>query len=134
MKVFIDANIPMYIAGHDHPNRDRAIRFMRQVEAGDIDACTSTEVLQEILWRYSRMKNFDLAGQIYELFLRQVQSVFPVTVADTDRALALLVARQTISPRDAIHAAVMLNNGITQIATFDEGFDEIEGIERVPLT
>jgi predicted nucleic acid-binding protein len=35
--------------------------------------------------------------------------------------------------RDAIHAAVMLNNDVARIATFDSGFDQIDGIERVPL-
>jgi predicted nucleic acid-binding protein len=31
------------------------------------------------------------------------------------------------------HAAVMLNHGLTEIATFDEGFDRIEGIRRIRL-
>jgi predicted nucleic acid-binding protein len=30
--------------------------------------------------------------------------------------------------------AVMLNNGVRQIATFDTGFDLVEGIERMPLS
>lgn len=37
------------------------------------------------------------------------------------------------SVRDAVHAAVMLNHGVTRIATFDAGFDRIAGLERVPM-
>ena len=36
--------------------------------------------------------------------------------------------------RDAIHAAVMLNHEMSQIATFDEGFDRVEGLVRFGLT
>ncbi len=56
-----------------------------------------------------------------------------MTLADTDRAKALLVSSRGISVRDAVHAAVMLNHDISEIATFDEGFDVVDGIARVAL-
>jgi predicted nucleic acid-binding protein len=31
------------------------------------------------------------------------------------------------------HAAVMLNNGVTRIASFDGGFDRVKGVERLAL-
>ena len=49
MNVFIDSNLPMYAAGRDHPHRDPARRFLERVREGNVDACTSTEVVQEIL-------------------------------------------------------------------------------------
>ncbi len=64
MKVFIDSNIPMYVAGRDHPNRDPARRFLDAVRAGSVDACTSTEVLQEILFRYSGLGRVDLMAKV----------------------------------------------------------------------
>ena len=48
--VFIDSNIPMYVAGADHPNREPSRKFLDRVRSGKVDACTSTEVLQEILY------------------------------------------------------------------------------------
>jgi predicted nucleic acid-binding protein len=33
-----------------------------------------------------------------------------------------------------VHAAVMLNNNIEWIATFDSGFDDIAGLRRVKLS
>jgi predicted nucleic acid-binding protein len=32
-----------------------------------------------------------------------------------------------------MHAAVMLNNDVRFIASFDGGFDNVKGIERLPL-
>jgi len=51
----------------------------------------------------------------------------------TDRARTLLLEVASISARDAVHAAVMRNHGIERIASYDDGFDDVAGIERLPL-
>lgn len=132
--IFVDSNIPMYVAGRDHPLRDPARRFLERARAGEIEICTSTEVLQEILYRYAALKRRDLAAAVYDLFVQLCPVVFPVTLADTDRAKALIVGHLSIGVRDALHAAVMLNNSVAAIATFDTAFDDVEGIRRELLT
>jgi predicted nucleic acid-binding protein len=131
--VFVDSNLPMYVAGREHPLRDPARRFFRRAHSGEVDICTSTEVLQEILYRYSALKRLDLAASVYDLFVQLCPTVLPVTLADTDRAKALLTSVPAIGVRDAVHAAVMFNHNLTEIATFDEGFDRIDGLARVAL-
>lgn len=133
MKVFIDSNVPMYVAGREHPNRAAAKRFLEKVRRGEVQAHTSTEVLQEILYRYSSLKRLDLAAQVYDLFVQICPVVFPVNLADTDRAKALVCGKAAVAPRDALHAAVMLNNGVPRVATFDNDFDRIEGIKRYDM-
>lgn len=134
MRVFVDSNIPMYVAGSAHPLRDPALRFLQRVRAGEVEACTSTEVLQEILYRYSGLRRLDLARQVYELFVQVCAVVFPVDLADTDRAKEILCGNSGVSARDAVHAAVMLNHDVPRIATFDAGFGATPGIERIPLS
>lgn len=131
--VFVDSNVPMYVAGRDHPLRDPARRFLERARGGEVDICTSTEVLQEILYRYSALKRLDLAASVYDLFVHLCPTVLPVALADTDRARALLVSLPGIGVRDAVHAAVMLNHDIAEIASFDAGFDAVAGITRVAL-
>ncbi|MGE3886025.1 MAG: type II toxin-antitoxin system VapC family toxin [Vicinamibacterales bacterium] len=131
--IFVDSNIPMYVAGRDHPLREPARRFLGRARSGEIEICTSTEVLQEILYRYSALKRLDLAGAVYDLFVQLCPTVLPVTLADTDRARVMVVSAPGLSVRDAIHAAVMLNHDISEIATFDAGFDGIRGIDRIAL-
>lgn len=130
--IFVDSNVPMYVAGRDHPLREPARSFLGLARSGAVDICTSTEVLQEILYRYAALRRMDLAGTVYDLFVEVCPLVLPVTLADTDRARTLLADAAGISVRDAIHAAVMLNHEVAEIATFDEGFDRIPGIRRVP--
>jgi len=132
--IFVDSNIPMYVAGRDHRLREPARRFLDRAQRGDVDICTSTEVLQEILYRYSALKRLDLAASVYDLFVQLCPTVLPVTLADTDRAKALLVSVPGMTARDAVHAAVMLNHDVSDIATFDEGFDDIPGVRRLPLS
>jgi len=131
--VFVDSNLPMVVAGRDHPFREPAKRFLERARAGEIAICTSTEVLQEILYRYVGMGRPDLGASVYDLFVQLCPTVLPVTLADTDRARASLPMPIGVSVRDILHAAVMLNNAITQIATFDAGFDLIPGISRVEI-
>lgn len=123
----------MYVAGAAHPHRDASRRFLRRVQTGEISGCTSTEVLQEILYRYSALGRLDLVSEVYDLFVQVCPVVFEITLADTDLARDLLLTTEGISARDSVHAAVMLNHGVDSIATFDEVFDRIPGIRRLDL-
>ena len=81
--------------------------------------------------------SIDFAGRCIDgppaLFVEICPVVFPVTIADTDRARDILSESSGISARDAIHAAVMQNNDVESIASFDKGFDCITGIRRLRL-
>jgi hypothetical protein len=131
--VFVDSNIPMYVAGREHPLRGPSRRLLARVQAGELEGCTSTEVLQEILYRYVGLRRPEIAVEVYDLFVGLCSTVFPVTLADTDRARDLVRAGARASVRDLLHAAVMLNNGVETIASHDGGFDEVKGIERLRL-
>jgi predicted nucleic acid-binding protein len=134
VKVFIDSNIPMYVAGSEHPHRDPSRRLLAKVQSGEIEGYTSVEVLQEILYRYSALRRLDLAREVYDIFVQICPVVFDVTLAETDRARDLLLEVTGISARDAIHAAVMLNRDVEWIASFDGGFDRVPGIRRMELS
>jgi predicted nucleic acid-binding protein len=90
-------------------------------------------VLQEILYRYSALRRLDLAREVYEAFVELCPVVLSVTLADTDLACHLLCEGAGVSARDALHAAVMRNNRIEWIATFDTDFDRISGVRRAKM-
>ena len=54
-------------------------------------------MLQEILYRYSALTRRDLAAAVYDLFAQLCPVVLPVTLADTDRAKALLMTHDVIN-------------------------------------
>lgn len=108
-------------------------RFLQKTRMGKLEACTSTEVLQEILYRYSSLSRLDLARRVYDLFVEACPVILGVTLADTDKSRDLVCGGVAVSLRDAFHAAVMINHGIEWIATFDTGFDRISGVRRARL-
>jgi hypothetical protein len=59
--------------------------------------------------------------------------VLPVTREDMDRAFELYERYKTkgLPPRDLVHAAVMINNGMSHIISTDKHFDAIKEIKRV---
>jgi predicted nucleic acid-binding protein len=123
----------MYVAGRAHPHREPSRRLLAKVKEGEIEGCTSVEVLQEILYRYSALRRLDLAREVYDLFVQICPVILSITLAETDRARDLMAEVEGISARDAIHAAVMINHEVEWIATFDAGFDRVPGIRRLKL-
>lgn len=133
MKVFVDSNIPMYVAGADHPNRGPATRFLETAGDAGCELCTSAGILQEILYRYTALGGADLGDRVYALFFELAPSVFSVTLAETDLAKRILLSTPGLAARNAVPAGVMLNRDVSWLATFDQGFDREEGVNRVEL-
>jgi predicted nucleic acid-binding protein len=129
--ILVDSNIPMYLIGGVHPNRDAARRALEEAVAGGESLCTDAEVLQEILHRYSAIRRPTDLDAAFDALLAVVDVVYPIERADVERARRLLHTQQSMSARDAIHIAVMQGRDIGRILTFDSGFDGIAGIVRL---
>ena len=89
------------------------------------------EVLQEILHRYVAINRREAIQPAFDALLRIVDHVYPVEAADIDRAKTLLLGLTPLSARDAMHVAVMQRYDILRIMSFDAGFDQVPGLERV---
>ncbi len=129
--IFIDANIPMYLVGRPHSNREAARRSLEEVVAGGETACTDAEVLQEILHRYTAIRRTDRIDPAFAAVLGVVDVVFPIERADVERARRLLRTTPRLTARDALHVAVMQGRDVGRILSFDTGFDGIPGIIRL---
>lgn len=130
--IFVDSNIPMYLVGAEHPNKPETLRLLTAViEAGE-PLVTDAEVLQEILHRYHTSQRRDAIKAAFDAILGVVDEVFSIDLEDVQRARQLLLDQEQISSRDALHAAVMERHGVHRIMSFDSGFDEIAGLQRLP--
>jgi predicted nucleic acid-binding protein len=129
--ILIDSNVPMYLVGADHPNRDAARRALEEAVAAGESLCTDAEVLQEILHRYTALRRPEGIDAAFDAVLAIVDVVYPIERADVERARRLLRTTPRLSARDAVHVAVMQGRDMDRIMTFDTGFDGIPGIVRV---
>jgi len=128
--ILIDTNIIMYAAGAPHPHKGPSVKLLEQVAAGEVEAGIDAEVLQEILHRYRAINRWDDGKQVYDLTRRLFPVVIPVTAAILDRARQLLDTDATIMARDALHAAVVLEERLDAVCSYDRDFDRIAGVVR----
>lgn len=128
----LDVNVPMYAAGQDHPYKQACVWVMTEIAAGRVNAAIDAETVQEILYRYGALRQWKIAVALATSLLDIVPTVFAVTPADARRAVDLFerYAPLGVTARDLLHAAVMLNIGLTTIISTDQHFDRIEGIRR----
>jgi uncharacterized protein len=121
----------MYLIGAEHPNKKNSQRILKNLILSEESLVTDAEVLQEILHRYVAINRKDAIQPAFDVLLEIVDEVFPVDTMIVERAKEIVLSRRKISARDALHIAVMRDRSINQIFTFDAGFDDMPGIERV---
>ena len=132
--ILVDSNVLMYASGADHPNKAPAVRFLERVGSGELEAAVDAEVLQEIVHRYRALNRWDQGRQVYVLARILFPDVLPVTGEVMDRAKQLLDRDNSLSARDAVHAAVVVVYGLDGILTFDLDFDRIPGCKRIQFS
>jgi hypothetical protein len=129
--ILIDTNVIMYAAGAEHAHKRASVALLERVAAGEVEATIDAEVLQEILHRYRAIGRWEDGRRVYDLTRQLFPAVVPVTAGILDRARRLLDTDEGIMARDALHAAVVMAEGLDGLCSYDRDFDRIRGIVRV---
>jgi predicted nucleic acid-binding protein len=129
--ILLDANVLMYAAGTEHPNKAPSVALLQRVASGTVDAGADVAVLQEVLHRYRAIGRWSDGRRVFDLARKIVPIWYPVDLAALDRARDLLDQDATLKARDALHAAVYFAVGAEALCTFDRDFDRIDGLRRV---
>jgi uncharacterized protein len=129
--ILIDSNVPMYLIGAAHPHKVDAQRLLEKFISGRERLVTDAEVLQEILHRYIAIDRRDAIQSAYDALLAIIDEVLSVDLNAAQRAKEIVLGNRRLSARDALHIAVMEQNGIERILSFDAGFDGFPGITRL---
>lgn len=128
--IFVDSNIPMYLVGANDRYRVDAQRLLEQAVLERRKLVTSAEVLQEILHRYASINRREAIQPAFDALLGVVDEVFPVGLAEVERAKTILLGHPRLTARDAVHLATMERHKVTELLSFDAGFDGYPGVER----
>jgi predicted nucleic acid-binding protein len=128
---FVDSNVPMYLVGAPHPNKDRAQSLLEQAIGAGERLVTDAEVLQEILQRYTAIRRLDAVQPAFDAILGVVDDIFPIEQQDVDSAKDILLGDPGLAARDALHVAVMRRHFVARIMTFDTDYDRCPGITRL---
>lgn len=130
--IFVDSNIPMYLVGAVHPNKQRAQQLLEEAIRNRERLVTDVEVFQEILHRYVAIQRPDAIQPAFDALQGVVETTFAIDWTDIQQAKELLLSRPPLSARDALHYAIMRRHGAGQIMTFDTGYDGLPDLVRIP--
>ncbi|MEX1165069.1 MAG: type II toxin-antitoxin system VapC family toxin [Nitriliruptor sp.] len=131
MTLLIDTSVIMYAGGAAHPHREACRAVLQQVADGHLDAVVSTEVVQEILHRFSRGDR-DIGVRMARSVLDLFGTLVPVDRAVMADATVRFRSAAELSARDALHAATCAVHGLEAIVSVDTDFDGLPDVRRVP--
>jgi predicted nucleic acid-binding protein len=119
--IFVDSKVPMYLVGAAHPNKLAAQRMLERCLGERIPMVTDAEVLQEILHRYTTIRRRDAIQPAFDVLLGIVDDAWAVDRGAAERAKAIVLEREPLSARDALHVSLMEHHGVTRIASPSPG-------------
>ena len=129
--IYIDSNVPMYLVGAEHPHKRRVIELTTQLLSAHEVLVTSAETFQEVIHRYSALKDQVHLNAAYEALEAMASTVSDVTKSDVDGARTLAARYPELSSRDCLHVSVMQRLGCSRIWSFDSGFDSVASLQRI---
>lgn len=133
-RYFLDVNVIFYAAGRTSDFKEACVKVLDRIRAGRLWVAIDTEIVQEILYRYHRIGLYEEAVKLAWYLLKLKPKVLPVSLRDVESSIQLYhkYSVKGVPPRDTIHVAVMLNNGIKKIVSVDKHFGKvITEVERV---
>ena len=128
--IFIDSNIPMYLVGAPHPNKQRAKELLDECFDADERLVSDVEVLQEILHRYVSIGRRQAIQPTFDVLTQIVDEFYPLDLSVLESAKEITLSTP-LTARDSLHLAVMRRHGIERILTFDGDFDSVPDVSRL---
>jgi len=132
--LYVDSNIFLYPAIYKLETVEEAREskeFLLKISEGSVEACTATITWDEVVWVVRKIFGLKPSIELGRMLLE-----FPnLKFLNVKRSVVLraqsLMEKYKIKPRDAIHAATALENGIETIVSYDRDFDKLEEIKRL---
>jgi len=132
--LYVDSNLFIYPIIYDSnvmPEAARAKQKLLEIASGSVKACTSTLTWDEVTWITRRLFGSEKAAEQGASFLKLPNlKLLKVDMEIVSYAQALL-EKHDLKPRDAIHAATAVKNGISEILSYDEDFDTVPDLVRL---
>jgi len=133
---YIDANVFILPAIYDDGRDEKAKsarRILEKIADSDMNAATSLLSWDEIVWVVRRTMKSDVAIKEGEKFLEFPNLEMLDVKKNVIQKAQELSKKYGLKPRDAIHVATAIENGIKEIISDDSDLDVIKEIKRIPI-
>ncbi len=134
--IYLDSNIFLYSMVYDEekvPKAKKSKYFLLKISSERIPASTCCRTWDEIVHIVKKISGSDAAEIAGQHFLD-----FPhLKILDVDRntieEAQYFMKQYNLQPRDSIHAATAVCNGIRDFLTDDSHFDRVRELDRISL-
>lgn len=132
--VYVDTNVFIYSMVHTERVKEARLakKILSKIARGELEACTAALTWDELVWIVGRIEGADIAREKGREFLRFPNLNFLPVDGMLDEAQRIF-EKYDLRPRDAIHVACALRNGVREIISDDRDLDKIKEIKRLGL-
>lgn len=130
--IYVDSSVFISAAIDNGPEGVSCREFLAGLGSEAV-ACTSFLTIDEVLWKVRKHRSLAAALRVCRSMLESPFLRFIEVNAEVINAALILVEKNGLDPRDAIHAASMRTVGSSEIASLDADFDQVPGVRRVKL-
>lgn len=133
---YADSNVFIYPVVADAKTEAKSAsskKILLQIATGKLEAATCYLTWDETVWVLKKFLGRDIAFAEGKRFLEFPNLKFLKVDGQIISRAQDLIAKYEIKPRDAIHAACALENGIKEIISSDPDFDEVKELKRIQL-
>ncbi|MBS7657164.1 MAG: type II toxin-antitoxin system VapC family toxin [Candidatus Bathyarchaeia archaeon] len=128
--IYLDSSLFLNGALFVDERGERARKLLSEVQSGKKQAATSALTYDEVFWVIKKHRGFKAALEAAKALLEMPNlTLLPVETEVLWVAYGLS-ERYELNPRDAIHVACALANGIRVVVSSDPDFDRVKEIER----
>lgn len=120
----------MYAIGKPHLYKAPCQTILKKAASNAMEFNIDVELCQELLYVYGRRGERKQGLKTVESLIELFPNVFPVDSSVILETKTLMDKYPNLIARDAIHAAVVLVNGLDGIVSVDKVFSDIKGLKR----
>ncbi len=132
--VYVDANVFVDAVLYEDKKGEQAKNLLIEIANGKFAAYTSILTWDETVWVVRKFLGKEKAAIEGRKFVEFPNIKFiPVDTIIIIQAQRLM-EKYGIRPRDSIHAATAISQGIKEIVSDDQNFDVIKEIRRIPIS
>lgn len=132
--LYVDSSVFIYPVIYDLEavaEAKNSTDFLVKMALGKVEAYTSSLTWDEVTWVTRKLFGIEISMDEARKFLNFPNLRMLGMRRSTIVRAQELAERYKVKPRDAIHAAVALENKIKTIVSYDEEFDAIDEIRRI---
>ena len=124
----LDTSVFIYAQGRPHRYYEPCRALVGRLAEGSGEYTIDVELLQEILHVYTLRGERGRAFRTFDHLVMLFPQPVPIAVGEASMARQLLERYPVLSPRDAIHAAVVFTQGLEGIITTDRALGQVQGL------